>query len=355
MTDKNTRILVAMSGGVDSSVAAALLVAQGYEVIGLMMRLWSDPSSENLCCTPDSMGLARSVAQQFGFPFHTLDVKKDFRTKIVQYFINSYQQGQTPNPCVTCNKNLRWDALLQAADRFDAQLIATGHYARLQLGQNGKIQLLRGLDETKDQSYVLHGLTQQKLARTRFPLGEFTKTQIRTMAETYQLQSAQRPDSQDLCFVGNAGYRDFLVRHAPEVVDPGEMVTTAGKVVGQHQGLAFYTIGQRKGLKIAARHPLYVIHKDTAKNQLIVGPIEALGRSELIASQFNWIAGNPPQGAIRAQVKIRYKSTEIPAQITPLGPERVQIQFETALRDITPGQAAVVYDGNICLGGGFIE
>lgn len=348
------KILVAMSGGVDSSVAAALLAESGHQVVGVMMRLWSDPSTENLCCTPDSLAIARDICRRIGIPFQAIDAVDPFRERVVQYFIESYRQGQTPNPCVACNRYFRWDILQAKATEIGATHLASGHYARLACDASGTVRLLRGVDPLKDQSYVLHGLSQAHLSKAIFPLGAYTKVEIREMARHYDLPVAERPDSQDLCFVGQAGYRDFLVRHAPEVIHPGSITTPQGKVLGQHQGLAFYTIGQRKGLGIAADQPYYVISKDIAHNTLVIGTRRELGRRELTAGNLNWISGQPPTEPFQATVKIRYKAQDIPALITPMEENGVYVQFERHLRDITPGQAAVFYQGDVCLGGGTI-
>jgi len=355
MANKVLRIVVAMSGGVDSSVAAMLLADHGHDVIGVMMKLWSDPSTENLCCTPDSMALARKVATQFGFPFHTVNAKAVFREKVVQYFIDQYKTGNTPNPCIACNRYVRWHTLFDIAESLGATHVASGHYARLETDRLGRYQLLRGVDPEKDQSYVLHGLSQDQLTHILFPLGGFTKTEIRNIARHYQLPVADRPDSQDLCFVGNEDYRDFLVRHAPEVIDPGPILTTNGSTLGTHHGLAFYTIGQRKGLGIPAKQPFYVLGKDTLNNALVIGTIEELGRNRLTAQNVNWIAGEPPTSPIRAQAKIRYKARDVWSLVDPLPDDRVLVKFDEEIRDITPGQAVVFYDGVVCLGGGIIE
>ncbi len=345
-----------MSGGVDSSVAAALLVQQGYDVIGMMLRLWSEPGSEhsNRCCTPDAMAQARRVSAQLGIPFYAVDAKDVFRSTVVDYFINGYAQGTTPNPCLVCNRTIRWSFLLDQALALDARFMATGHYARLKTTRDGKIQLLRAVDAHKDQSYVLHVLGQAQLGHALFPLGEYTKTQVRQLARDFGLPVAERPESQDLCFLGTGDYRAFLNRIAPELQQPGLIVDRAGKAIGEHQGLAFYTIGQRKGLGIASSVPVYVLEKDTAHNTLVVGPSEALGQQELVAENVNWVLGNPPDDTFRAQVKIRYKAVEAWSQVTLLDGRDVRIRFDDSQRDITPGQAAVIYQGDICLGGGII-
>jgi len=356
------RVAIAMSGGVDSSVAAALLKEQGYEVIGVMLRLWSEPGYEtdNRCCTLDDRILARGIASQLGIPFHELDAGELFRRTVVADFISGYARGITPNPCLTCNRRIRWGFLLDQVQALGADFLATGHYARKRSvsGQPSAVspqfQLLRGVDARKDQSYVLHVLTQEQLAHSIFPLGEYTKPEVRAMARQFNLPVAKRPDSQDLCFVGRGDYRVFLRRNAPEVVRPGEIVTRAGAVIGEHQGLAFYTIGQRRGLGIATREPLYVLEKDVETNRLVVGPRTQLGYDELITGPVNWISGEPPQTPLRLAVKIRYKAQETEGLVTPRADGSVHVRFREKLRDITPGQAAVFYDGEVCLGGGII-
>lgn len=351
------RIIVAMSGGVDSSVAAALLVQQGYDVVGLMLRLWSEPDQEqhNRCCTPDSMSQARRVAAILGIPFYTLDAKEVFRSTVVQGFIDGYASGITPNPCLVCNKNIRWGFLLDHALELGARWFATGHYARLRRDTNNQVCILRAIDTAKDQSYVLHSLNQDQLAYTVFPLGEHTKTDVRELARKFNLPVAKRPDSQDLCFLGDSDYRAFIRRNAPDLSQNGPIYNSAGLKIGIHQGLAYYTIGQRKGLGLASQIPLYVINKDTNQNALIVGSIDELGQSDFFVDKVNWINQKPGnQKSIHAQVKIRYKAAEVSCLITPRSSERVYVELSTPVRDITPGQAAVFYDGDLLLGGGII-
>lgn len=356
MMSNRPTVVVAMSGGVDSSVAAALLVEQGYHVIGMMLRLWSEPGTEdeNRCCTPDAMALARRMAAKLGVPFYAVDVQERFREVVVQSFIDGYVRGVTPNPCTSCNRQIRWGFLMDRARAFDADFMATGHYARLR-SEGEHIHLLRGMDPAKDQSYVLSVLTQEKLKHTLFPIGEYPKPQVRELARQFDLPVADRADSQDLCFLANHDYRGFLARHAPQSVQPGKIVTTTGDVIGEHQGLAFYTIGQRKGLGIAAPDPLYVIKKDLQANLLVVGPEADLGQRELNAAEMNWIAGEPPAAPVRVQAKIRYKATEAWAEVTPLPEGQVRVCFDQPLRDITPGQRVVFYQGEECLGGGTIQ
>lgn len=356
MTGK-PRVVVAMSGGVDSSVAAALLQQQGYDVVGMMLRLWNEPGSEsaNRCCTPDAMALARRVAARLGIPFYAIDAQEIFHSTVVQHFIGGYTKGVTPNPCLTCNRHIRWEFLLHRALTSGANFLATGHYARLRTSAPDRFDLLRAVDRNKDQSYVLHVLGQEQLSHALFPVGDYTKPEVRQLARTFNLPVSERADSQDLCFLGHGNYRDFLLRNAPHTSVPGPILTGNGQVIGHHQGLAFYTIGQRKGLGVASPLPLYVLDKDIQRNALIVGNKEQLGRQELIASGVNWIAGQIPSAAFRAQVKIRYKAHDAWAIVTPMPGKGASVVFEEPLRDITPGQAAVFYEDEVCLGGGVIQ
>ena len=354
---KLTRVIVAMSGGVDSSVTAAILHNQGYEVIGMMLRLWNEPGTEsqNRCCTPDSMALARRVAARLNIPFYVVDAKQIFYDNVVSYFKQGYLQGNTPNPCLVCNQRIRWGFLLQHALALGAEAMATGHYVRLGHDDSGEVQILRAVDDRKDQSYVLHVLNQEQLKHALFPLGEYTKPQVREMARDFGLPVASRPDSQDLCFLGNGDYRSFLIRNQPEVQKPGPILSVEGQALGLHEGLAFYTIGQRKGLGIASPVPLYVVEKDLSNNTLVVGPRAALGKDTFEATNVNWVSGVPPEGPFRAEVKIRYKAAYAWGTVAPLGGDKVKTRLDQPLRDITNGQAAVFYDGEICLGGGIIE
>jgi len=346
-----------MSGGVDSSVAAVLLKQQGFEVAGMMLRLWSEPGKEdsNRCCTPDSMALARRVAAKLDIPFYVIDAKEIFRKTVVNYFLDGYAAGGTPNPCLMCNRQIRWEFLLEHALALGADFMATGHYVRTEKNHDGKIQLLRAVDPLKDQSYILHVLTQEKLARALFPVGEYPKSEIRKIAAENNLPVATRHDSQDLCFLAGEDYREFLKRNSPEILVNGTIVNKAGQVLGQHSGLPNYTIGQRKGLGISSPEPLFVISKDTITNTLVVGSAEELGTRELIATGVNWTSNTPFSSPFQAQVKCRYTGREAPAEVIPQdGGEKVRIVFESMQRDITPGQAAVFYNGDVVLGGGII-
>ncbi len=348
-----------MSGGVDSSVAAALLVEQGYEVIGMMMRLWSEPGQgpnapANRCCTPDQMADARRVADHLRIPFYVIDVQDHFRETIVQYFIDEHLAGTTPNPCILCNRQIRFNHLFQRAMALDADYLATGHYARIQEGPTGP-QLTKAVDSHKDQSYVLHVLRHEQLDKVLFPCGDYTKDEIRDLARSHGLPVATKQESQDLCFLGDGDYRRFLREYAPAVDTPGPILDMTGRELGTHDGLAFYTIGQRKGLNLGSPEPLFVVRKDGRRNALVVGPRSALGHSELVAHTVNWLIGQPPDEPIRAEVKIRYKADALPAWVTASDGTTARVQFDSPIQAITPGQGAVFYDGNVCLGGGIID
>jgi tRNA-specific 2-thiouridylase len=351
------KVVVAMSGGVDSSVAAALLKQQGYDVTGMMLRLWSEPGKEesNRCCTPDSMAQARRVAGLLDIPFYVIDAKNVFKQIVVQYFLDGYARGETPNPCLMCNRQIRWTFLLNHALALGAEFMATGHYVRRQTTDYGQHELLRAVDHAKDQSYVLHVLKQGQLAHALFPVGEFPKPEIRRIAADFGLPTASRADSQDLCFLAGDDYRNFLQRNAPEILTHGEITTTDGKVVGQHNGLANYTIGQRKGLNVASPVPLYVITKQATGNKLIVGTLDELGFTELTARDVNWISGEAPCEPFRSLVKIRYSAKEVEAWVNPMEGDQVLVKFDVPVRDVTAGQAAVFYQDELMLGGGIIQ
>ncbi len=356
MTDAKPRVVVAMSGGVDSSVAAALLVEQGYDVVGMMLRLWSEEGgAENRCCTLDAIDDARAIAGMLDIPFYVRDYKQIFKKTIVTPFIDAYAGGETPNPCLTCNRVIRFDMLLREALALGAEFLVTGHYARVRQNELGEWELWRGIDPGKDQSYVLHSLNQQSLPRVFFPLGDYTKAQVRKMADDFDLPVFNKPDSQDLCFLGEGGYRGFLRRHAPQTRTPGEIVDTRGEVLGAHSGLPNYTIGQRKGLGIFRPEPTFVLALDPVKNRVIVGSRAELGRDELTAHSVTYVSGKPPAEPFRVTAKIRYKSRSAPATVTPLENNRLHAKLDTPLPDITPGQGFVFYDGNRVLGGGIIE
>lgn len=357
MSHEDRSVLVAMSGGVDSSVAAALLKQQGYQPIGVMLKLWGPQEEDafNRCCSPLSMNLARKVASMLGIPFYVLDARLPFHQVVVQEsFTRGYLQSLTPNPCLACNRHIRWGFLFEYKNVLGARWFATGHYARIERGEDGTPILKKALDEAKDQSYFLHVLNKDLLEETMFPIGHLHKEEVRSIAQKLGLPVAQRKDSQDLCFLGNQDYRQFLATSVGQEIKPGEIFSSDGTLLGYHQGLPFYTIGQRKGLNIRASQPYYVIRKDVQKNALIVGNRSELYCQELFVKNMNWLSSQKPEKPFLAQVKIRYKSPAYPGEVFPLEGGDVRIIFEQPLMAATPGQAAVLYQDDVCLGGGLI-
>jgi tRNA-specific 2-thiouridylase len=351
------RVCVALSGGVDSAVAAALMVEQGHTVVGAMQRLWAEPDPQgrlaNRRCTPEAVQRARHIAERLNIPFYLLDAEASFRTHVVDYLIAEYGAGRTPNPCVHCNRIVRFGVLLDQVRAMGAEFLATGHYARVR-NVKGHYQLLRGRDSQKDQSYFLHALTQEQLAGVFFPVGGLTKAEVRVIARRHGLSVAEQAESQDICFLAGGDYRRFLAHHAPHLFRPGPIRDASGRVLGHHQGLPAYTIGQRKGLGIAATEPLYVLAIEPTENALIVGTAEDLGRDECLVEDMRYVSGQAPTAAFAAEVQIRYRARPIAATVTPLPQERAHVRFVSSQRDITPGQFLVLYDGEIVLGGGVI-
>lgn len=348
-------VFVAMSGGVDSAVTAALLLERGYRVTGIHMETWKDPKTlsdtQSLSTVPQ---LAHETADHLGIPFVSLDVKNQFYENVVKNFIHKYLLGYTPNPCLFCNPQVKWGILQAYAFEHQGDFFATGHYARIKGSESGRALLLRGIDSTKDQSYVLCMLSQSQLKKSILPLGEMTKDAVRSEARRLGLPAADREDSQDLCFLGSLDYRDFLQRFAPNSYEPGEIVTVDGEIVGKHLGLPNYTIGQRKGIQVAAEQPYYVIGKDIEHNQLIVGFANRAGKRMLIAAQPNWISGGPPEINETYFAMIRYRAKEEPAVLTSVTEDNFRLEFKKDLRGITPGQVVALYRGEVCLGGGVI-
>lgn len=345
------RVLVAMSGGVDSSVAALLMQQQGHEVVGCTLNLWSyenrlEPYNE--CCSLE----VRTAAKQLGIEHHLLDCGRDFKAAVVDPFIENYLSGQTPSPCGHCNRLVRFPLLLEALERFGCNVLATGHHARVERVQ-GQYRLLKGMDPFKDQAYFLYGLQPDQLARIEFPVGGMLKDRVWQIASEHGLVSARKPESQDLCFLPRGDYRAFLKAHAPGVIEPGDMVDTQGNVVGQHEGLPFYTIGQRRGLNFSGAQRSYVVGFDVERNRLIVGEEKHLYAEGLIAANMNWLSR--PAEDMNLQVKVRYRGPCLPARVFRLDGSRTQIRFERPQRAVTPGQLAVLFDGERLLGGGVIE
>ena len=366
----NSPIAVAMSGGVDSSTVAALLVREGHSVVGLTMQLWNQRRLPELategatgrCCSLDDVYDARRVAEQIGIPYYVVNFEQQFEEQVVKPFVDEYLAGRTPVPCTLCNNYIKFDRFLEMADAVGARQIATGHYARIRYDEaSGRWQLLRGVDGTKDQTYFLFGLTQKQLARTLFPLGGLNKTEVRELAGSMDLAVAAKGDSQEICFVPNGDYAAFLSAYLKETGVPerkthGDIVTPDGRKLGEHAGVHHYTVGQRKGLGIAAREPLYVIATDPASQRVIVGGNDELLRARFTARNVNWISIAAVTTPVRAQVKIRNKHEAAPATLCPATePDTVEVRFDEPQRAVTPGQGAVFYDGDLVLGGGWIE
>jgi len=367
-------IAVAMSGGVDSSTVAGLLVRQGRRVVGLTMQLWNQRRLPDLapnagasgasgrCCSLDDVYDARRVAEQIGIPYYVVNFEREFEDRVVKPFVEDYLAGRTPIPCTLCNNYIKFDRFLEMADAAGAHHIATGHYARTRYWpESGRHQLLRAVDASKDQTYFLFGLTQEQLARTLFPLGEMTKPQVRELAGSMGLAVAAKNDSQEICFVPNGDYAAFLTAYLEECgVEPrrtrGPIVSSDGRTLGEHQGVHHFTIGQRRGLGIATGEPLYVIATDPEAQRVVVGGNDKLLRTRFCARDVNWVSIDGAPGPLRAQVKIRNKHTAAAATIRVAGhPSQVEVIFDEPQRAITPGQAAVFYDGDLVLGGGWIE
>ena len=356
MTDRK-RIIVAMSGGVDSSCTAALLRRQGHDVTGIGLRfpdavaLAGDSRS---CCGIAGMDDARRVAHKLDIPFYVLNYKDVFEHAIIDYFCRSYREGCTPNPCVECNRVVKFGRLLDLATALGADAIATGHYARIcRDDDTGRYLLKKGIDPEKDQSYFLYPLTQEQLSRTLFPLGGRTKTETRALASSFGLSVCDKPGSQDICFVGDGDYRRFLAERLPETLRPGPIVDTYGRTLGEHHGIAFYTIGQRKGLGIAAAEPLYVVSVDPASNTVVVGGGDDLLTTRISVKDVNWIAFEYPPAEQELSVKIRYRQEGLPATVSSSGGGAI-VTLSSPQAAAAPGQSAVFYDGDTVVGGGII-
>jgi len=370
--DNVMKIAVAMSGGVDSSAAAAILKEQGHELVGFTMQLWDQRRGINVdengdplpsrCCSLDDVYDARRVAEELDFPFYVLNLERDFEREVIQPFVSSYLSGETPIPCVSCNSRLKFASLDRLAVSLGCEKVATGHYARVEFDRgNNRYKLLRGTNQQKDQSYFLWELTQPQLSRALFPLGEMSKPEARDAARQHGLNGvSEKKESQEICFVPDGNYSGFIDRYleaenaTERLPGAGDIVDTTGRVIGHHEGIHRYTIGQRRGMGIANERALYVISIDAEKNRVTAGPAEELLSSEFTVAEVNWIACDDPKEPVRAEVRVRYRHTAAPATITPLENNRARIVFDEPQRAITPGQASVFYRGDEVIGGGWI-
>ncbi|MBK0095390.1 tRNA 2-thiouridine(34) synthase MnmA [Erwinia sp. S63] len=362
MSDNSQKkVIVGMSGGVDSSVSAWLLQQQGYQVEGLFMKNWEEDDGEEYCTAADDLADAQAVCDKLGMKLHKINFAAEYWDNVFEHFLEEYKAGRTPNPDILCNKEIKFKAFLEfAAEDLGADFIATGHYVR-RADVNGTSQLLRGLDGNKDQSYFLYTLSHEQIAQSLFPVGELEKPEVRRIAEELDLITAKKKDSTGICFIGERKFRDFLGRYLP--AQPGEIETVDGEIVGEHQGLMYHTLGQRKGLGIGGRKesnddPWYVVDKDVARNRLVVAQgaehprLMSVG---LIAQQLDWVDRQTMTAPLRCTVKTRYRQTDIPCEIIPLDAERIEVRFDEPVAAVTPGQSAVFYLGDVCLGGGIIE
>ncbi len=346
-----------MSGGVDSSATAALLLEQGFDVVGVTLKLWPQDCvsrAEDKCCGPQAVMDARSVCHKLGIPYYLIDEAAEFQNKVIQYFADEYRAGRTPNPCVMCNQNLKFGTLITRAKQLGAEKIATGHFARVETTAEGRVLLKRGRDSRKDQSYFLFSLRQDQLAFSMFPLGEKTKADTREVARECQLKTADKEESMEICFVPDNNYGGFLQKTNLVAKHVGEIVDTSGKKLGEHEGIEFYTVGQRKGLGISSPKPLYVLELDPVNNRVIVGDDSLLERDEFVVERCNWIPFETPPEQIEASAKIRYNHPGTASTITPLENGSARVKLHIPQRAITPGQVCVFYQEDLVVGGGWI-
>jgi tRNA-specific 2-thiouridylase len=355
------KVVIAMSGGVDSSVAAGLLLEQGYEVVGITMNLFPLPkefcldSGLKSCCGQGAIADANRVASKLGIPHYVHNLKDSFEDLVVSNFVEEYSHGRTPNPCIRCNQFIKFDVLIRRAIKLGGSMISTGHHARIvKDGKSGFCYLKKGVDAEKDQSYFLYTMTQDQLSHTLFPVGDFTKTEVRKKAYEWELPVADRRESQEICFIPDSNYVGFLKKRIPEAFRPGSIINREGDVLSHHEGIIHFTVGQRRGLGIAAPHPLYVLEINSLRNEVVVGPNAFLYKKELFADHIHWIAGGETASSDTVKARIRYKHKEAEATLSFLGSGRVRVKFEKPQRAITPGQAVVFYDGEVVLGGGII-
>lgn len=354
------KVVIGMSGGVDSSVAACLLKEQGYDVMGVTMQIWQeeqDVQEENGgCCGLSAVEDARKVAWQLGIPHYVMNFKQDFHDHVIQYFMDEYAVGRTPNPCIACNRHVKWEALLKRSLDMGADYIATGHYARIARLDNGRYALKKSVTYAKDQTYALYSLTQNQLSRTLMPVGDYSKEEIRQIAERKGLWVADKPDSQEICFIPDHDYAEFIKKHSGKEPPPGNFVDLAGNVLGKHRGITHYTIGQRKGLNLSMGRPVFVVEIRQGSNEVVIGGGKDVFSDVLICKNLNWMAVDGLYGkSMEVTGKIRYSHKGAPCIIREIGSDAVECRFREPQRAITPGQAVVFYDGDYVVGGGVIE
>lgn len=356
---KKKTVVVGMSGGVDSSVAAYLLKEQGYEVIGVTMQIWQDENYDTQslhggCCGLSAVSDARRVAEQIGIPYYVMNFKAPFKEKVIDYFVSEYEAGRTPNPCIACNRYVKWESLLQRSLEIGADYIATGHYARIQKIDNGRYTLMKSVTEEKDQTYALYNLTQEQLSRTLMPIGEYSKKEVRAIAEKIGLLIASKPDSQDICFVPDGKYGDFIMDNSSKKIIPGNFVDTKGNILGRHKGIVYYTVGQRKGLGIACGERLYVLQIRSDTNEVVLGEDSELMSKYILTKEFNYMSVEDLQSEMPVVAKIRYNHRGAKAVIRKRTDGNIECEFEKPQRAPTPGQALVCYEGEKVVGGGII-
>lgn len=348
-----------MSGGVDSSVAAYLLKEKGYDVIGVTMQIWQDENRCEIednggCCGLSAVDDARRVAENLEIPYYVMNFKKEFKENVMDYFIDEYLQGRTPNPCIACNRYVKWESLLKRSLDIGADYIATGHYAQIEKLQNGRFALKKSAADAKDQTYALYNLTQEQLSRTLMPIGEYTKEQIREIAEKIKLKVANKPDSQEICFIPDHDYAKFIKENTEAKIKEGNFVTKEGRVLGEHKGIIHYTVGQRKGLNLSLGHPVFVVEIRPETGEVVIGEAEDVFTTILRANRLNFMSIADLEGEMKAEAKIRYSHKGAPCRIRKIEDDVIECVFETPVRAVTPGQAVVFYDGDYVLGGGTI-
>lgn len=353
------RVVVGMSGGVDSSVAAYLLKEAGYEVIGVTMQIWQDEEPETVeenggCCGLSAVDDARRVAQNLGIPYYVMNFKQEFRENVMDYFISEYLSGRTPNPCIACNRYVKWESLLKRSLDIGADYIATGHYAQIKQLPNGRYTLQKSATAAKDQTYALYNLTQDQLSKTLMPVGQYTKEEIREIANRIQLPVANKPDSMEICFVPDGDYAGFIEDNTDKKIEPGNFVNTKGKVIGRHKGITHYTIGQRKGLNLSMGHPVFVVEIRPETNEVVIGDNEEVFTRELVADRLNFMSRENFEDGMEVLAKIRYNHKGSVCRLYHEGDDQVRCVFNEPQRAVTPGQAVVFYEEDYVLGGGTI-